>query len=205
MAERKKPGNAMAMRADEDTLQSVLLGDVAWALSLKPRDGITRRAAIRSILAAIEGILGKLQRQLLNAAELELGGPELAFLRGETRVHVGNGVDKVASELRLRQRVELTAVVLARLRPECQLNFAVTGWRDLLSSVDIPDRLKHAPDRADLEVSDVELAAAVNGCAWFLDNVVAVAQSGFEVLGGRGAAAQICARPPAVAMMAVKT
>jgi hypothetical protein len=187
----------MSMTPDRDSLQSGLLGDVAWALSLEPRNGIIRRAAIRSILAAVEGILGKLQRGLLSAAGLELSGPERAFLRNDTRILAGNGVGNVAHELRLRQRVELTATLLARLRPDCKLDFGVAGWRALLSSLDIGDRLKHAQDLADLEVSDTELAAAVLGYTWLLDNLVAVAQSGFQER-GEGAPNERATHPQAL-------
>jgi hypothetical protein len=170
----------MAAGTDQDSLQAVLLGDVAWALSLEPRDAVIRRAALRSILAAVEGILGELHSGLLSTAELELSGPERAFLRNETRLLSGNAVGNVAHELRLRQRVERTATLLTRLRPQCKVDFEATGWGELLSSLDMGDRLKHAQDNADLEVSNTELAAAVNGYTWLLDNVVAVAQSAFQ-------------------------
>lgn len=172
----------MAITPDRDSLQSGLLGDVAWVLSIEPRDGIIRRAAIRAILAAVEGILGKVQRGLLNAAELELSGPERAFLRHDTRVLAGNGSGSgnVAYPLGLRQRVELTAALVARLRPDFRLNFGEAGWRELLSSLDIGDRLKHAQDLADLDVSETQLDSAVLGYSWLLDNVVAVAQCGFQ-------------------------
>jgi hypothetical protein len=165
---------------DQDSLQSVLLGDVAWMLSLEPRNAVTRRAALRSILAAVEGILGKLQSGLLSTAELELSGPERAFLRNETRLLNGNGVGNVAQELRLRQRVERTATLLTRLRPQCKVDFDVAGWRELLSSLDLGDRLKHAQEKAALDVTGAELAAAVNGYTWLLDNLAAVAQSAFQ-------------------------
>ncbi len=168
----------MAMTPERDSLQSGLVGDVAWILSLEPRDGIIRRAAIRSILAAVEGILGTVQRGLLSTAELELSGPERAFLRHDTRALVGNG--NVTHPLGLRQRVELTAALLARMRPDFRLNFGVADWRELLSSLDIGDRLKHAQDLTDLEVSETQLAAAVLGYTWLLDNVVAVAQCSFQ-------------------------
>lgn len=172
--------NSTAVPPERGSLQSGLLGDVVWALSLKPCDGITRRVAVRSILAAIEGMLGTVQRGLLSAAEAELDAPEQAFLRNDTRVLAGNGDGNVSHELRLRQRVELTAALLTRLRPDCKLNFRVAGWRELLSSLDIGDRLKHAQDLEDLDVSDTELAAAVVGYTWLLDNVFAVAQSSFQ-------------------------
>jgi hypothetical protein len=170
----------MAATTDQDSLQSVLLGDVAWVLSLEPRDGVIRRVALRSILAAVEGILGELHRGLLSTAELELHGPERAFLRNETRLLTGNGVGNVSHELRLRQRVERTATLLTRLRPQCKVDFNAAGWRELRSSLDLGDRLKHAQDKLDLDVTRAELAAAVNGYTWLLDNLVAVAQSAFQ-------------------------
>jgi hypothetical protein len=139
-----------------------------------------RRAALRAILAAVQGILGELQSGLLSTAELELSGPERAFLRNETRVITGNGVGNVAHELRLRQRVERTATLLTRLRPQCKVDFDAAGWRDLLSSLDLGDRLKHAQEKLDLDVTSTELAAAVNAYTWLLDNLVAVAQSAFR-------------------------
>ena len=170
----------MAATTDQDSLQSVLLGDVAWALGLEPRDEAMRRAALRSILAAVQGILGELQSGLLSTAELELSGPERAFLRNETRLITGDEVANVSHELRLRQRVERTATLLTRLRPQCKVDFDVAGWRELLCSLVRGDRLKHAQDKMDLDVTGTELAAAVNGYTWLLDNLVAVAQSAFQ-------------------------
>jgi hypothetical protein len=173
----------VAMAPDCDSLQSGLVGDVAWALSLQPCSAITRRAAVRSILAAIEGIIGILHRGLLSMATLELSGPERAFLRHDTGVHAGNGGGNTAHELPLRRRVELTAALLERLRPDFRLDFGVAGWRELLSSLDIADRLKYAQDLTDLEVSEAQLASAVLGYTWLLDNVVAAAQCGFQERG----------------------
>lgn len=170
----------MAATTDQDSLQSVLLGDVEWVLRLEPRDESMRRAALRSIVAAVQGILGELQTGLLSTAELELSGPERASLRNETRVISGDEVGSVSHELRLRQRVERTATLLTRLRPQCKVDFDAAGWRELLSSLDLGDRLKHAQDKPDLDVTSAQLAAAVNGYTWLLDNVVAVAQSAFQ-------------------------
>ncbi|GAC1459028.1 MAG: hypothetical protein PVSMB6_18460 [Steroidobacteraceae bacterium] len=175
----------MVVTPGRDSLQSGLLGDVEWALSLEPRDGIIRRVTFRSILVAVEGILGALQRGLLSTAELELTKPEHNFLRHGTGVLAGNGngTGNVPHPLRLRERIELTAALLARLRPDSRPDFDVTGWHELLSSLDIGERLGHAQDLADLDVTETQLAAAVRGYSWLLDNVVAAAQSGFQEQG----------------------
>ena len=166
----------MDRATDHGSLESVLLGNITGAFALQPCTDSSRRAAAAAIFAAIEGILCALQCELLTAADQAFSAPERAFLRQETQVLTENG--QVVTKVDLKQRLVFTAVLVRRLRPECRVSFEDLGWESLLSSLDFRDRLVQLKDPTDLEVTDAELRTALIGEAWFLDNIVAVVQTG---------------------------
>lgn len=171
-------GTSMAQIPDASSLQSVLLRDVVRALAVEPRDDSTRRAAIRAVCAAIEGILWALQCELVDIAGPELSTSQRAILRDKPHILREDGkVGRVPSKASLKQRVQFAAAVVATLRPECQIAFDEAGWQNLLSTLDVRDRLGHPENQADLDVTDVEVEAAASGEVWFLDNLVAVIQT----------------------------
>ena len=160
------------------SLQSVLLGDVVRALAFEPRDDSTRRAAMHALCAAIEGILWMLQCDLLSLATQELSNSQRAILREKPHILRENGkVGRVPSKVNLRQRVQFSAAIVAALRPNCEIQFDAAGWRDLLATLDVRDRLGHPEKESDLDVTDAELEAARIGEIWFLDNIIAVLQT----------------------------
>lgn len=70
------------------------------------------------------------------------------------------------------------AGLVNRPRPQGRLSFDDLGWESLLSSLDVRDRLIQLKNRADLDITDAELKAALIGEARFLDNIVAAVQTG---------------------------
>jgi len=163
---------------DSTSVQSVLLGDVVRALTLTPRDNGTRRAALLALCSAIEGILWTLQSELLTNASQELSTSQRAILRESPHIIRENGkVGRVPSKVNLKRRLQFSAAIVAALRPECGIPFTESGWKDLLATLDIRDRLAHPERPSDLDVTDAELEAAQLGEVWFLDNIVAVVQS----------------------------
>jgi hypothetical protein len=160
------------------SVQSVLLGDVVRALTLEPRDDSTRRAAVHTLCAAIEGILWMLQRDLLSVAGNVLSTSQRAILGQKPHILRENGkVGRVPSKVSLRQRVQFSTAIVAALRPDCEIRFEEAGWRDLLATLDVRDRLGHPEKPSDLDVTEAELEAARIGEAWFLDNIIAVVQT----------------------------
>ena len=166
----------MDQATDYGSRQAELLGHITSAFAVRPCTDLSRRAAAQAIFAAIEGILWELECELLTLGDQELTAPERAFLRQDTQVFTENG--KVFSKVCLKQRLVFTAVLVKRLRAECSASFDDSGWKSLLSSLDVRDRLLQPQDRADLDVTDAELKTALIGEAWFLDNIVAVVQTG---------------------------
>jgi hypothetical protein len=73
--------------------------------------------------------------------------------------------------------VQFSAAIVAALRPNCEIQFDAAGWRDLLATLDVRDRLGHPEKESDLDVTDAELEAARIGQIWFLDNIIAVVQT----------------------------
>jgi hypothetical protein len=167
----------MAQTPNPTSLQSVLLGDAVRALTLEPRDNSTRRAAMHTLCAAIEGILWMLQRDLLSVAENALSTSQRAILGQKAHILRENGkVDRVPSKVNLKQRVQFSAAIVAALRPG-EMHFDEAGWRNLQATLNVRDRLGHPEMPSDLDVSEDELKAARAGQIWFLDNIVAVVQS----------------------------
>lgn len=160
------------------SVQSVLLGDVVRALTLEPRDDSSRRAAVHTLCAAIEGMLWMLQRDLLSVADNALSTSQRAILGQKPHILRENGkVGRVPSKVSLRQRVQFSTAIVAALRPDCEIQFEEAGWRDLLATLDVRDRLGHPEKPSDLDVTEAELEAARIGEAWFLDNIIAVVQT----------------------------
>jgi len=153
----------------ESTFVDVLLDDVVQLHSMNLGSGVIRRALIRSIMAAIEGILWNLQRTMLRTAENQMSEFEAAVLRevsyyvtdtGEVR----NGVAKIP----LKSRVRFGANLLARIHPEARIDFTAREWKKLLDSIDVRDRLTHPKSQSKLEVTTDEVNSAIEGLTWFL-------------------------------------
>jgi hypothetical protein len=135
---------------------------------------------MHAFCAAIEGILWMLQCDLLSLATQELSNSQRAILREKphTLRKNGNGkLGRILSKVNLKQRVQVSAAIVAALRPNCEIQFDAAGWRDLLTTLDVRDRLGHPEKESDLDVTDAELEAARIGKIWFLDNIIAVVQA----------------------------
>ena len=150
-------------------------------------DDSTRRAAMHTLTAAIEGILWMLQRDLLSVADKVLSTSQRAILGQKPHILRENGkVGRVPSKVNLKQRMQFSAAIVAALRPG-DIQFDEVGWRDLQATLDVRDRLGHPENPSDLNVTEAELQAARIGAVWFLDNILAAVQS--EPRGVRGCAA----------------
>ncbi len=160
---------------DAGDLIDVLLDDVLRAarrLRVDSDDGSSRRDAIRSVFAAIEGTQWELQRYLLDSAEHVFSEAERAFLRDVAFTISENGqVKEARAKLSLKQRTRFSARIVTRLHPSCSVDFESPQWSHLLSSLDVRDRLTHPKNRRDLDVSADELAAAIGGLTWYLGSV----------------------------------
>jgi hypothetical protein len=128
--------------------------------------------------AAIEGILWALQCDLLSVANNELSTSQRAILGEKPHIVRESGkVGRVPSKVNLKQRVQFSAAIVAALWPDCEIQFTEAGWRDLLATLNVRDRLVHPEKPSDLDVTDAELQEASIGEVWLLDNVVAVVQT----------------------------
>jgi hypothetical protein len=174
----------VAQTPNPTSLQSVLLGDAVRAFTIEPRDNSTRRAAMYTLCAAIEGLLWVLQRDLLSVADKVLSTSQRAILAQKPHILRENGkVGRVPSKVNLKQRMQFSAAIVAALRPG-NIQFDEAGWRDLQATLDVRDRLGHPENPSDLNVTEAELEAARIGEVWFLDNILAAVQS--EPRGIRG-------------------
>jgi hypothetical protein len=152
-----------------DDLRGVLLDDVLLVLDLEPQNAAHRRAAIRSVYAAVEGLLHELRQELLAQASERLSREQTTVLKEERYSIKDSGEVRVDRDHQtLKQRVRFTVRVVEQLHPEYKIDFADIGWSHLLASLGVRDRLMHPKSRADLDVTDEELNSALGGLFWFV-------------------------------------
>lgn len=164
---------------NEQSLESILLQDVIEPIKGWPLAGAGRRALIRAIFAAIEGHQWGIQFALAEAASPRLTPAEMAFLRDERSMVSDSGeVRTESARLTLKQRIKLTAKVLAKIDAGFSANYTDPGWQCLIASLDVRDRLTHPKRVADMEVSENEAKDALFGLTWFLMNISTRAQVG---------------------------
>lgn len=168
-----------AIASDDRSLEQVLIDDLLAAVRRPTVEGNRPRELVRAAFAAVEGFQSSLQRDLVDAAEDQLLPAEVAVLKEESYAVKESGeVRVVPTYLPLKQRVKLTAKIVARLRPGCHIDFGEQGWQQLLSSLDVRNRLTHPKTRLDMDVNESEVTAALAGAGWYIGNIVNVLRVG---------------------------
>jgi hypothetical protein len=162
-----------------NTLESVLLADVVRLTAQSNAGSTEKRNVVRAAFAAIEGFLWTLQGELLSIAGSELSEAERGYLRENVPWLSEKGEIKYKpSKTTLKQRVHLTAKLVARVRPECVVDLNAKGWQDLLKSLDLRHRLTHPKVLGDLEVSQAELSETIGGLFYFITEIVGTLRIG---------------------------
>lgn len=143
-----------------------LLDDIRLTLDGDTPHG--RRAAVRAMFAAVEGILWSLKRDLLADGEFKLSQAQIALLREEQYQVAGDGSAETRKLLiRLRDNIRFTVHIVNSLYSEYSVNYSEPGWQSLMESMKVRDRLMHPKAESDLEVTSEELKQALDGVVWF--------------------------------------
>ena len=138
-----------------------------------------RRTFIRTVFAAVEGIISLIKADLLKAAQRSPGAfgiAEIALLREEAYFVDTRGRPKVRPNfISLAENVRFI-VEIANRHPEIgySIDFSHKGWSNLQNSLKVRHRLAHPKTRADLEVSIDEARKALSGFFWLLALAVEV-------------------------------
>ena len=155
----------------------ILAGDVTHALQrLENADTQThRREAIRTIFAAVEGVVWMYREHVLKAAK-DLGRltPLEEFAIQEKIYSVGERGDLVeqARFIPLTTMVRLTTKIAKEACPEFDIDFSHVGWANLKSAIAIRNRLTHPKSHADLSIRHDEVLIARSGFFWLLALVI---------------------------------
>jgi len=168
-----------AIPSHSRSLEQVLIDDLLAAIRRPTTEDNHTRELVRAAFVAVEGFQSSLQRDLLEAGQDQLSAAEVALLKEEGYTLKESGeVRIVPACLPLKQRVKLTTRIVARLRPECHIDFVEKGWQQLLASLDVRNRLTHPKTRLDMDVTETELVTALAGAAWWIINIVNVLRVG---------------------------
>lgn len=172
------PGLPGAVPDEVETLTRVVIEDVNDAMQLveaEPGPG-RRRAAVRAVFAAIEGLLWELKEDIARVYPANAGitrVADLALLRDEGyRVGSRGEVRTTPTFAPLPQNIRFTAKVLQRIRQEYEYDFSGQGWEALVASVEVRHRLTHPKTEASLEVTEEELGRCVAAFYWFLAFII---------------------------------
>jgi hypothetical protein len=167
-------------KIEPESLESVLMSDVIRLAAMSNGGSMEKRNLVRAAFAAIEGFLWKLQGELLNTAlGNELSEAERGYLREDVPWLTEKGEVKTkTSKTTLKQRVYLTAKLVARMRPECVVDLNAEAWHDLLRSLDLRHRLTHPKTVEDMEVSQEELRQTISGLGFFTTQLVSTLREG---------------------------
>jgi len=131
-----------------------------------------RRAYIRSVFAAVEGIVWLLKRvclKLAGAAKAKLDLGEYSLLQDQTYELKQNGELNVQTKfLRLPDNLRFTFRVFNRsFAANVDLGVGAASWDHFLEALAIRHRITHPKEVDQLDVTDAEIARCKEVCSWF--------------------------------------
>lgn len=144
---------------------------------------LKRRILVRTLFAAIEGIVYALKQNILDLSEVQniplfsynvnLSSSEYAMLAEEEYYLDNGGVARTSVKfLRLSENLRFTFSILARVYElECEIDVGASGWSDFKQALQIRHRLTHPKSVDDLVVDDLQLDIVSNVIQWFCNQV----------------------------------
>lgn len=157
----------------DDLIQSIGVEDPAGGYWVYP-DHVPRTKAtmlIRSMFATIEGVVYGMKQLAFaaNSADGTLALDELLVCKEITFGLKGNGeVHGSSMRLTFEPNLKFAFVALAKaFRQPFELDTNGQGWNRLVQSIKVRNRLTHPKRSSDLEITDDELAHAIEAYQWF--------------------------------------
>lgn len=160
----------------------MLAHDVLIALNRLEKDDTqtSRRDFIRTLFAAVEGIVWQFRETVRSSAEdLDALPPMLAMAMTETSYSVSES-GKLTDQQRfipLPAMIRLVTNVAKELAPTLDIAFNEKGWDDLKRTIAIRNRITHPKGISDLAISSDDTKTAWSGLIWLLDHFAEVTQS----------------------------
>lgn len=152
---------------------TVLREDVCAFFDKLPKEDspLIRRSCVRAAFSFIEGCTHRMSRLIVSSEsrnELLLTHVEKCILL-ETCPSIQNGEAKERTAFySIRDRMKLVLNLFYGLvMPGDKPDYSNSGWRDLVQSVSVRDRITHPKTIDDYSVSDQEVQILSKGVLWF--------------------------------------
>lgn len=174
MTDTSVPGNSDPLF---ESFAGILMGDVANVMHRYDADPSpqSRRELIRTLFAAIEGYTWLYREHVIEAAKsMEALTLEEEIALSEVSYQVTEQ-GKIVSQQRYLSMLaafRLTTQIATRLNLNLSIRFDTGEWERLRSAIGVRNRITHPKSRTDLEISDLDLAAAQGAFFWLLDTVM---------------------------------
>lgn len=168
--ERDAVRELVKVRRDAEVLLAVLISDLGFAsgeLQKNYSNQFWRRTSIRTLAAAVDGIIFCLKRLAFADAgifKLTLNDMETFLLMEQQPVTAG----KKPRFLRFQDNLKETFRVFAKVhKTTCVADFNEKGFDDLSKTYELRNRVMHPKSSATFSIRDDETKRAGTGLGWF--------------------------------------
>jgi hypothetical protein len=171
----------MAERQDalRESFIGILIIDVMIAQRRWKENDVqsTRRDLIRTMFAAIEGLVWEYREQVRSDAKVIDDLPiivDLALLEKSYTVSETGKVTEQQRFVSLTTMIRLVTKVAEIICPGLKVDFSDAGWASLKIALKIRHRVTHPKKIADLSISEEDILTAEKGFFWILDMTASV-------------------------------
>jgi hypothetical protein len=183
---------------DAATFIQVLSDDVEQAIKVVNAEDspYTRRALVRAVFAAVEGITYDLKQICLKFSKVIQPDPpytdaEMAMLREESyevddkgRAHTRTGVKFIPIQANFRFALQMYSRLTGA---DLILDLCDGGWESFKKSLEVRHRITHPKKLADFAISDQEMGVIREAAGWCFGTYVANTRSGQAAFDARRA------------------
>lgn len=171
------------MTADfEASFMGMLLSDVSQAMTRHRLSDsqAEKRNLVRTSFAAVEGLAWIFREHVVDVAETTdaLEANERQVLTETAGIVSEQG--RVFAQQRFvpfLAGIRLVARIAERLAPGTSIDFSGKDWQGFKDAVALRNRITHPKGRADLTLSDDEIAVSLDALFWFLEATSAVMEA----------------------------
>ncbi len=167
----------MVNERDEKTFMRSIIGDAAAAIHRANRTGSdeSRRSAIRTISAAIEGLVWEYRSAVIWAAtELDVMDDGDRLATAET-THSISAQGRVNSQPRFIPTLSLLrflAKLAERVTPDAAIAFDDNQWNTLNDAIKLRNRITHPKKASDVLVDASDIDNAFGAFNWLCEHVI---------------------------------
>ena len=172
-------GDRESRKVATDTLFRDLVGDAHFALErIKDDDRpVLRREAMRSIIAAIEGVAWVYRQHIRNLSSDMVELSPLLDLAFDEKTYSVTENGELVEQVRFvpfTSMFRLTTRIASEICDAVSIDFGESEWSKLKKAIDKRNSLAHPKSSSDLNVTNSDLENAKAGLFWVLENVVSV-------------------------------